>query len=278
MIADQENSASETRFAAADQMLAELGYAVIEDVLPAEQVQQLRAEVIELARAEAEAGDAWVSNGNQRVFALLNKGDMFIDLVQHPLALVLAEDMLTENVLLSSVTAHCVQAGNVAQGVHADQDYIWGQWGAPYVLNAVWALDDFRSENGGTVVYPGTHLVGHSPDDTTSTRPSISVECPAGSLILLDGRLWHGSGRHGGTDGQRVAILAYYCAPFLRQQENVFRSLRPEVRNGLSDRMRTLLGYDVWSGLGVTGGLPRTWMDRPGPRSGPTNADHIFPE
>ena len=39
---------------------------------------------------------------------------------------------------------------------------------------------------------------------------------------------------------RRRGIFAYYCAPYLRQQENVFRSLDPAVRRGLGRRMRAL--------------------------------------
>jgi ectoine hydroxylase-related dioxygenase (phytanoyl-CoA dioxygenase family) len=94
--------------------------------------------------------------------------------------------------------------------------------------------------------------------------------------VLIDGRVWHGSGQNKTSSQPRAAILACYCAPFLRQQENVFRSLDPEVRRRLSARMRRLLGYDVWRGLGVVGGLPVDWTGRPGERSGPTNADGAF--
>src|SRR5690348_11809460 len=140
------------KLARARSELADTGYAVLTGVLAGDEVTALRDEVTRIAAAEAEAGTAWVSNGNQRVFALPNKGDRFVHLAAHPLMLGIAEEILSPHVLLSSITAHIVRPGNVPQGIHADQDYVWTPWHQPLVVNALWVLDEFTEETGGTVV------------------------------------------------------------------------------------------------------------------------------
>ena len=140
-------------------------------------------------------------------------------------------------------------------------------------MNVVWALDGFTASNGATVVAPRTHLLRRTP--TTELPPLVPVLCPAGSAVVLDGRVWHASGENRTASTVRVAVLAHYCAPYIRQQENIFRSINPDVRRRLTPRQRRLLGYDIWSGLGVVNGLPRDWVDHPD-RTGPTNADGIF--
>ena len=98
----------------------------------------------------------------------------------------------------------------------------------------------------------------------------------AGSLGFIDGRVWHGTSSNTTPNERRRGIFAYYCAPYLRQQENVFRSLDTVVRWALSPRMRKLLGYDIWYGLGTVDGIPREWLGT-SQREGPVNVDGAFP-
>lgn len=254
------------------------GFSVLNGVLSQGQVERLRSRVLAIAAEERSLDSAWVSNGNQRVFSLLNKDPSFIELAEHPEAMGVIESVLGPYALLSSITAHVVLPGNSPQALHADQDYISGPWSHSLVVNVLWMLDEFTPDNGATVVLPGTHRLGVSPDKRISEgwRRVLAVG-KAGSIVVLDGRVWHGSGQFMSDRGCRVAILSCYCAPFIRQQENHFRSLLPSVRESLSPRMRRLLGYEVWNGLGVVGGLPPAWANR-ADRSGLVNSDGAFPD
>ena len=69
-----------------------LRYCVIPAVLDRENVQGLRTAIMELAAAEDRQGTAWRSNGNQRIFALLNKGREFVSLAEHSAGLGMIED------------------------------------------------------------------------------------------------------------------------------------------------------------------------------------------
>jgi ectoine hydroxylase-related dioxygenase (phytanoyl-CoA dioxygenase family) len=260
--------------AAAGRELAEHGYAVLPGVLDPATVGALRDAVEETSARERADGTAWFSHGNQRIFMLLNRGAGFVRLAEHPVALGVAEQVLGPGLLLSSITANIACPRNSAQQLHADQQYVHEPWLHPLTVQVVWMLDDFTEANGATRVVPGSHHWGRMPTDPEP--PSVRLLGAAGSVGFLDGRVWHGTSPNL-TDGQRRrGVFAYYCAPYLRQQENVFRSLAPEVRGGLTARMRALLGYDVWYGLGTVDGLPRQWMAT-GQRQGPTNADGAFP-
>jgi ectoine hydroxylase-related dioxygenase (phytanoyl-CoA dioxygenase family) len=135
-------------------------------------------------------------------------------------------------------------------------------------------LDDFTEANGATRVVPGSHLRGRTPSGPEPE--SVRMLGEAGCLGFIDGRVWHGTSPNTTAGERRRGIFAYYCAPYLRQQENVFRSLDPTVRRGLSRRMRALLGYDIWYGLGTVDGIPREWLGT-SQRQGPTNVDGAFP-
>ncbi|MCC8243007.1 phytanoyl-CoA dioxygenase family protein [Saccharothrix luteola] len=256
--------------------LAESGYCVVADVLGRAELTALRAGFAEVEARDRAAGNPWYSRGNYRITALLNHGPEFVALAEHPTALALTEQLLGPHHLLSSITAHVTLPGNTAQSVHADQQYIPEPWSYAMGTQACWLLDDFTEANGGTVILPGSHLAGRAPTkEEVTAATTVSITATAGSLLVLDGRVWHRAGVNTTPDTIRRGIFAHYCSPFIRQQENFFRSLRPEVRSGLSPTMRRLLGYDIWEGLGTVDGLPVEWMGT-GRRTGPTNADGLF--
>ena len=261
--------------AAVLQDLAEYGCAVLNGVLDPDAVAALRDDVERVAAGERCDDSAWFSHGNQRVFMLLNRGMHFVRIAEHPSALAVAERVLGPELLLSSITANIAQPGNSAQQLHADQEYAHEPWLHPLTVQVVWMLDDFTQENGATRVVQGSHRWGRRPSG--AEPDTVRMLGKAGSVGFLDGRVWHGTSVNVTATERRCGIFAYYCVPYLRQQENVFRSLAPEVRRGMSRRMRTLLGYDIWCGLGTVDGLPRDWLGT-GRRQGPVNIDGAFPD
>ena len=91
-------------------------------------------------------------------------------------------------------------------GLHVD--WPWGQSGASHIggslpdvvinITTFWMLTDFTRANGATVVAPGTHKSRHNPNGDPAlkrARPTeFTVEAPAGSVLVFDGRLWHDGG------------------------------------------------------------------------------------
>jgi len=77
---------------------------------------------------------------------------------------------------------------------------------------------------------------------------------------VFEGRLWHQTGANTTADQRRFGILAYYCRPFMRQQENFFVSLRPDVLERATPRLRQLLGWEHYFSLGMIDGMPRQGM------------------
>ena len=62
-----------------------------------------------------------------------------------------------------------------------------------------------------------------------------------------DGRQYDGRQlRHG--------VIAYYCQPWIRQQENASLSILPEVWPTLSPTVRELVGLKMYRGLGSVSG------------------------
>ena len=241
------------------------GYCILTDVLGPAQVAALRQRVIEQGEGEDAKGVAFHdSKTNQRIWMMVNKGRMFRDLVIHPLVFEMMPHLLGEDFILSSLTANIARPGGEPMYLHADQGYVGFWTPKPVVANILWMLDDFSDENGGTRLIPGSHRRARLPEDTQE-RTIAAIGKP-GSALVFDGRLIHGTGANRTPDVQRHGLLTYYCRPFIRQQENFFLGMAPELRTTEREAFLERVGYRIWGGLGRT--------DTPGERELLTRLEH----
>lgn len=100
-------------------------------------------------------------------------------------------------------------------------------------LNAMFAVDPFSAETGGTWVVPGTHRVSRLPSQRYMDEHAVQIEAPAGSLFLFDGLLLHKAGDNR-SGAPRRAVNHQFTRPFIKQQldyAGMFRGkLEPESR------------------------------------------------
>ena len=140
--------------------LAELGIARIADALSADDVAALRQRLVEQAAAEAAAGVAFFDGGdgaNQRVWNLPSKGEVFRDLLRHPVVRTFARHVLEGDYCLSSHTANIAGPGGAAMALHSDQGYAPRDIAKPLAMNVMWMLNEFTEDNGATRLVPGSH-------------------------------------------------------------------------------------------------------------------------
>ena len=245
-----------TLTAEATTQLDELGYCVVENAIDADLLQRLRDRVEEQAAGERTAGVAHLEWGgaNQRIWLLVNKGDVFLELLRHPLIEEMMTPLLGRSFLLSSLTANIAGRGGDEMVLHSDQGYISFPTQKPVVANIMWMLSDFTEENGATRVVPGSHRRTEylAKEGLPAGVESVAATGPAGSALVFDGRIWHGTGRNV-TDELRYGVLSYHCRPWVRQQENPFLALDPAVLDRCDDQLRARLGFKMWAGLGKTG-------------------------
>jgi ectoine hydroxylase-related dioxygenase (phytanoyl-CoA dioxygenase family) len=121
----------------------------------------------------------------------------------------------------------------------------------PIAVNSMWALSDFREENGATRIVPGSHLADHDPDYDgvyDSAHDVVCAEMDAGSILVWHSTLWHGGG-HNRSQARRDGIACYYCAGWLRQQENQQLGIEMERLRGFPRRLQELCGFSVYRGI-----------------------------
>ncbi|KAH9431591.1 hypothetical protein MCOR02_008881 [Pyricularia oryzae] len=230
--------------------LTRWGYAVCANALSARQVQILRAAVEEQAEAEKLVGVGHLDSAhkregdqpNQRVWNLPNKGDEFLDLLNHPIIDAVLPWFLGGNFNLFTMSANIARPGSSGIYMHRDQMGLTPDTTAhAYVLNMMWYLTDVTDEKGATRIYPGSHVEHVIPEEMNAVGKSIPAAAPAGSCVLLDSRTWHSTGVNT-TEETRPVILQSFCRFFVRQIENYQANLSDEVKAKLSDRQRTILG------------------------------------
>jgi ectoine hydroxylase-related dioxygenase (phytanoyl-CoA dioxygenase family) len=114
-------------------------------------------------------------------------------------------------------------------------------------------LDDFTEANGATRVVPGSHRFEDPMGYVRAGGATVAAEGAAGTALIFDGRLLHGTGANTSAAPRR-GLIAYFCQPFVRQQENFMLSLDPALRAAASDELLALLGFRCWNTLGMVEG------------------------
>ena len=251
-----------------------------EDGGPTQQWGQFRDEQ---GRIRPEAFTAAHGGINQRVWLLPNKGAVFLDVLEIDLMHDLVEHVLGEEYQLSSFSSNIAKSGGLRMNLHTDQ------WWAPEPTrpgrrplpvgsmtrsrfdhdpdrqdtstmlapaacsNVIFMMNDFTDANGATRVVPGSHLAGRHPDpDRDRDIETVPAEGPAGTALVTDGRVWHGTGANR-TNGARVAMLLTFCGPQYRPQVNYPVALDRRILERASERQKAMFGLKVWWGYGRTG-------------------------
>ena len=237
--------------------LQESGYCLIEDVLQPVETADVRRRLVEAAAESERRGIPTFIEGldpnpcNVRIFNLLDLDPIFIELITHPVALELARHLLTDDFIISNFTANIAMPGSASMVTHSDLAAVLPEpWHSPWSLNVIWCLDDVTGENGGTLFLPGSHQVERFQDlPPDMAERMVPFEARAGSIVAMDGRLWHTSGANRTQDQERALLFGYYSRSFIRPQWNFNVGLSEETKAGLSPQLRQ------WLGLGLTSNM-----------------------
>ena len=226
------------------------GWAVLPDVLDPTETATARAALVDAAAASEARGMPtrmdYLDPGAQniRVYDLLEHHPLFRELIVHPAVLPYAIHLLDDDLAISNFSANTALPGSRSMNAHNDQSTLMPEpWPERYCMNAIWCLDDTDEGNGATRYLPGSHrytCFAEVPDDPASGM--VPFEASAGSVILMDGRMWHTSGANTSTTRERPLLFAFYARSFLRHQANWGRALSRETKRELSPQLKEWLG------------------------------------
>ncbi len=253
------------------------GYCLIDAALSAAQLAAMRTRLVDQAAGERKAGVAcWTGTAPapgealprvQFVHSLINKGKQFIQCVEHdpegvqagPLIEQLLNETMGRDFLMSSFLAITSYPFNNPQGLHLDQSTApFVDPVAPFTVNTMFILDDTTAHNGGTLVVPGSHRLlsaaGSGNPVTAPLPPAINLHAPAGTVMMFEGRLLHGTGVNR-SNATRTILVMNSIKPFMRQQEMHLLSAFPSILANASAKLLYRLGARP-TGLG---GIEGAW-------------------
>jgi len=122
---------------------------------------------------------------------------------------------------------------------------------SPTLVNVLTAITDLDEETGGTLLIPGSHTVlseaVRQGKPVGKLPPAINLDAKAGTMVIIDGRVLHGTGINH-TDSPRIVMLNAMQKPYLRQQENWMLSVRTEVLERASAKLLHRMGYQATTG------------------------------
>jgi ectoine hydroxylase-related dioxygenase (phytanoyl-CoA dioxygenase family) len=224
--------------------LAADGYAIVEGVLPGEQIATVRSALDPLLNRTGTGRNSFLGRQTKRLFNIVGKTRALDPLACHPLVLDVLDRVLGPS-LLSAPVVISIGPGETAQTLHRDETSYPVPRGAggELVLNVMWALDDFTEANGATRIIAGSH---RWPDESAAreedTRPAVM---PAGSICVFLGSAVHGGGANG-TDQPRLGVVMEYAAGWLRPQENLALAVPRDEVCAMPETLQRLIGYGLY--------------------------------
>jgi len=180
----------------------------------------------------------------KRFGALLARSPLMAELAMDETVLAIVEQMLLpwcERIALNLTQAIEIHPGAQPQLPHRDQDMWPGPKGAlEYLVNVMWPLDAFTRENGGTRLWPGSHV---DPDAVEMNEADAIVPMvkPGDALIFLGSTLHGGGGNR--AQAPRRGIVVSYCLGWLKPFELQWLVYPPAIARRFSPELAALVGY-----------------------------------
>ncbi|MBL6853030.1 MAG: phytanoyl-CoA dioxygenase family protein [Alphaproteobacteria bacterium] len=231
------------------------GFTIIEDFMSGEQLERFR-EGLKGHLGTYRGRNSFEGLTTERVYTLVGRGKVYEEIAEEARLLALLDRWLMPHYLLSADHAICIYPGEKAQSIHWDDSFYPFARPRPAIsMSTIGAVDAFTSENGGTVMYPGSHLWDAERTDalraalirgekTADTESVIYLTMPAGALCVFQGTLIHGAGANR-SDKPRLAYTNHYCEPWARQQENFALGIPKDRVAQMSPTLQALLGYEL---------------------------------
>ena len=229
------------------------GYTIIEDYMTSAQLAAFR-EGLEPHLGTYRGRNSFEGRATERVYTIVGRGAVFEEIAEDERLLAILDQFLMPHYLLSADHAICIYPGEAQQNLHHDDSfYPFPHPRASISMSTIGAIDAFTPENGGTVMYPGSHLwpmerrlaLGRNAEAGRSTGEAfIQLTMPAGAICVFQGTLIHGAGANR-SDKARLAYTNHYCEPWARTQENFYLGIPKERLRGMSPTLLGLLGYNL---------------------------------
>ena len=209
------------RIAADD--LRNLGYCILENVIPGDLTEKLHTEFHELYRnylQESEKDDA-LTVGNKRYLVSVEMSGAFADprLYANPAVISVLSEALGPDMILEAFGVVVSLPGAASQKMHRDGPPLFPGplvgMVPTYAVTVGFPLVEMNNVNGTTALWPETHRYKSENEFMVPYSPVVQV----GSVAMWDFRLAHG-GTANRSDIPRPLIYCTYSRKWFRDFDN----------------------------------------------------------
>ena len=238
--------------------LGEAGCVVVTDLMDPALRQSIKDELApHMAAARVIDDDdpeQFYPGRTRRISALVTRSPSITNqLIAHPISRQMCDAHLLPNgefgYQLHVSAALEVGPGAREQILHREEDSFtfFPEPRPNLIVASMWAVSDFRADNGATLLVPGSHLwpVEREP----GPDEIFNAEMPAGSVLFWMGGLLHGAGANTSQDW-RYGVILTYSVGWVRQEENQYLNVPRAQMAELSPELRQLIGIDMYRALG----------------------------
>ena len=127
----------------------------------------------------------------------------------------------------------------------------------------MWVVTDFNERTGGTRLLPGSHrepLDLLFSQDKERLSQVVQPDMKTGSVLVFDHALFHGASDNP-SDDWRLGLQVSYHAGWIRPYTNWFRSIPIEEVRQFPEKLRDLLGYKTYNGIGGANATPGSYRE-----------------
>jgi ectoine hydroxylase-related dioxygenase (phytanoyl-CoA dioxygenase family) len=233
--------------------LAEHGYAVMRQAVPAEVVASLLADMRALTASRAAPSGAdtpFLNRGHEVLYNLQREDVRYLRMFTgDPRIMAVLQGLLNDtwykqipqgqpNFILRSLIGR--SSGQGVLPLHIDS-FIPSSGALCHACQVAIVLEDQTPERGCTVVVPGSHR-SDAYADPAAMADAIPIESKAGDVVIWDSRLWHGA--LGNTTGNsRWALIGTFVRWWVKQNFDVTGTLPEAIYAAHTDDERAILGY-----------------------------------
>ncbi len=221
------------------------GYSLLENVLNSEELVDCRVKldaVYETQKEQFSEEKLKSINENNLVRCPLIYDDFFLNIATNSRVLELIEAMLGDYFILhlQNGIINKPNEEHHQSAWHRDLPYQNFVISKPLAIGALYCIDDFTIESGGTFVLPHSHKVESIPSEKYIGNHGKQIIAKAGTVILFDSMLFHRAG-YNSANYIRRAINNVYVVPILKQQINLYTALNGKYSD--NSFLSKFLGY-----------------------------------
>jgi ectoine hydroxylase-related dioxygenase (phytanoyl-CoA dioxygenase family) len=229
--------------------LDEEGYCIVDNAVSDTVIDAVNQQMASYIDVTDDGDNNALGKQTRRSGAVIARSTASHAMINHPLVVGAMTKYLSRNaskVQLNLTQVIAIGPGNKEQFLHRDEG-CW-DWFDHFPVDfqtevsTIWALDDFTDENGATRVIPRSHKNDLIPTDFT-IKDTVPAEMKKGSVLIYSGKTIHGGGPNR-SQGWRRALNVDYCVGWLRQEENQYLVVPPELAKTLPEDFQRLIGYD----------------------------------